>query len=209
LGSFILEAMDYEVFENAPEQALNSAGCRRILQGPWYATFWFESNRPATCRLSSTRSVRTTSCSRRISRTRLACTPSRLRRWRENATLTPSAAARSSARMRQALSPVVGAHRQGDLRRSLTLVHGPATRFADLTTEEKEHFYSRRALGILTLTDRSGVHAPIAALVVGMGLGECGWGYPIEDVLVAMASHMPALCALGWFRVIPAGDGLT
>jgi len=43
---FILEAMDYEVFENAPEQAAElSRMPSEYFKDHWYATFWFESNR--------------------------------------------------------------------------------------------------------------------------------------------------------------------
>jgi len=43
---FILEAMDYEVFENAPEQAAElSRMPSDYFKDHWYATFWFESNR--------------------------------------------------------------------------------------------------------------------------------------------------------------------
>jgi predicted TIM-barrel fold metal-dependent hydrolase len=43
---FILEAMDYEVFENAPEQAGElSRMPSDYFKDHWYATFWFERNR--------------------------------------------------------------------------------------------------------------------------------------------------------------------
>jgi len=42
---FILEAMDYEVFENAPEQAADlSRMPSEYFKDHWYATFWFERN---------------------------------------------------------------------------------------------------------------------------------------------------------------------
>jgi len=42
---FILEAMDYEVFENAPEQAAElSRKPSEYFKDHWYATFWFEEN---------------------------------------------------------------------------------------------------------------------------------------------------------------------
>ncbi len=42
---FILEAMDYEVFENAPEQAADlSRMPSEYFKDHWYATFWFESH---------------------------------------------------------------------------------------------------------------------------------------------------------------------
>lgn len=42
---FILETMDYEVYENAPEQAAElSRAPSEYFRDHWYATFWFEEN---------------------------------------------------------------------------------------------------------------------------------------------------------------------
>lgn len=42
---FILETMDYELFENAPQQAAElSRKPSEFFQDHWYATFWFEQN---------------------------------------------------------------------------------------------------------------------------------------------------------------------
>ena len=42
---FILEAMDYEILENAPSQAAElSLPAEEYFKDHWYATFWFEQN---------------------------------------------------------------------------------------------------------------------------------------------------------------------
>ena len=95
---FILEALDYEMSENAPKQLdqlsmLPSEYFKRNL----FATFWFEKNNlPA---LDRRRSARTTSCSRPTSPTRPASTPSRSTRWpRRCRPCRPRCSARSWAR---------------------------------------------------------------------------------------------------------------
>jgi predicted TIM-barrel fold metal-dependent hydrolase len=43
---FTLEAMDYEIVENAPDQAAElSKKPSEYFKDNWYATFWFEENR--------------------------------------------------------------------------------------------------------------------------------------------------------------------
>ena len=42
---FILEAIDYEMEENAPERAAKLHGAVGVLPRQLYATFWFENNR--------------------------------------------------------------------------------------------------------------------------------------------------------------------
>ena len=84
---------------------------------------------------------------------------------------------------------------------------GPATRFEDLTTEEKEAFLLEARARHSDL-DPTGpaftLRSPRWSLA--WGCGDCGWGYPIEDVLVAYGEPQCPRCdALGWFRVIPRG----
>ena len=76
---FILEAMDYELIENAPEQAAKlSRKPSEYFKDNWYATFWFEAERrrPAGPHRRGRRGQR--ACSRPTSRTRRACTPTPL-----------------------------------------------------------------------------------------------------------------------------------
>ena len=73
---FILEALDYEMSENAPEaKARMSLLPSEYFKRQIYATTWFERTNLAHAR--STRSARTTSCSRPTSRTRRASIPTR------------------------------------------------------------------------------------------------------------------------------------
>ena len=74
---FILEALDYEMDENAPQDRRRDVAARRrsTSSRQIYATTWFEHTQPR--RSWSPRSARTTSCSRPTSRTPRACTPTR------------------------------------------------------------------------------------------------------------------------------------
>ena len=76
---FVLEAMDYELEENAPRhfhklQKLPS----QYFRDNWYATFWSRTDM-GNCNISSTPSARTPSCSRPISHTRPASIRARSR----------------------------------------------------------------------------------------------------------------------------------
>ena len=73
---FILEALDYEMDENAPQaKAAHVRCCRRSTSSRTSTPPRGSST--ATSRRSSARSARTTSCSRPTSRTPRACTPTR------------------------------------------------------------------------------------------------------------------------------------
>ena len=83
---FILEAMDHELQENAPEYFAKLAKPpSQYFRDNWYATLWFESGHGSS-RASSEPSARTTSCSRPTFPTPPACTrtPSR---WRRSSSL--------------------------------------------------------------------------------------------------------------------------
>jgi hypothetical protein len=80
---FILEALDYEMEENAPSDLAKLTKMpSEYFRSNLYATYWFEKNQ-ASCPRSSRRSGRTASCSRPTSPIRHACTPGRSRRPRK------------------------------------------------------------------------------------------------------------------------------
>ena len=110
---FILEALDYEMDENAPRRRralslLPSEYFKRQI----YATTWFERTRPRA--RSSPRSARTTSCSRPTSRTRRASIPTRSKTAaQQHARPEPDGAAQDPRRERgEALRPLRPTHRR-------------------------------------------------------------------------------------------------
>ena len=86
---FILETLDYEMMENAPDElAKFQKPPSEYFKSNMYATFWFENNRNKLPELSR-RSARTASSSRPTSRTPRASTPIRCRRWRPRCRPSP------------------------------------------------------------------------------------------------------------------------
>ncbi len=86
-----------------------------------------------------------------------------------------------------------------------------AVRFEELTAENKEAFLSEaRARHPKLAESAAAFDISVPHVSPGWGCGNCGWAYPLKDVLIHDGEPQCPHCGIsGWLHVIPHGVTLS